>query len=99
MLQDYNASDNKYDICSLKNKMNFGYKNINNTLTKRSFKSTEEITEHLKNTKYSAEWYSETDRHLQPFAVEYMKITNHSHHEVKMELSIMGHIIVENCLT
>lgn len=65
----------------------------------RKFKDNEELKEYLQNTKHGPEWYTETDKRLQPFAVEFMKLTNHSRREVRIELCIMCQIIIDNCLT
>lgn len=97
LIQDNNPEE-KFDISIFKQNTNEELKNLTNSPKKKPTR-TADITEYLQNNKHGRQWYTETDKRLQPFAIELMKLTCHSRREVKLELSFMCQIVIENCLT
>lgn len=100
LLQDYNPPDNKFDFRTFKDNLgpdtNSG---PSNSSPKQKFNTDADIEDYLRNVKQDPQWYCEADKRLQTFAVEFMKLTYHSRCEIRLELTFMCQIVINNCLT
>lgn len=94
LMQDYNSSVTILNISEI----NIRYNSEKEKTTKKKWSNNKEINEHLHNTKLSSQWYKDTDKKLQHLVLEIMKLTHHSHHKVRSELTELCAVILENCL-
>lgn len=97
LMADYNAADEKFDFTNLKNLIS--KKSVVGTEKRKKIKNEKDIKEYLHSNKRTALWYKETDKRLQPFVVEFAKLTHHSHNKVRLELVDMCGLITDNCFT
>lgn len=102
-MENYNTSSNKLDPNSIKKFINQKHtldnKNIRaiHNTSKHKWKNNSEIKEYLNNSKINSSWYHDTDKKLQPLVIEFMKLTNHSHYKVRLELCIMCELLINKC--
>nr|XP_023014503.1 TELO2-interacting protein 1 homolog [Leptinotarsa decemlineata]XP_023014504.1 TELO2-interacting protein 1 homolog [Leptinotarsa decemlineata]XP_023014505.1 TELO2-interacting protein 1 homolog [Leptinotarsa decemlineata]XP_023014506.1 TELO2-interacting protein 1 homolog [Leptinotarsa decemlineata] len=94
LMQDYDAVDKNFRISDINvEKIN----ECTQAKVKQKWKTKQDIKEHLEGTKLSPQWYRDTDRKLEILIVDFMRVTRHSHPKVRLELSRMCGIILENC--
>lgn len=64
---------------------------------KTSYKDAEEIKKYLTNTKLDSAWYKSSDSKVQAMMTLIVKLTNHSHTKVRLELADSCLLLTELC--
>lgn len=91
-MEDFSPSDNRIDIFSYD--VNEAMQSLNLTT---KWKSASEVKAYINNSSRTIKWYKQTDENLHTIMKTFMKLIQHSHTKVRVELAEMCNLLIVKC--